>query len=70
MNKELIDIQIVTTTSSKDPLIPHPLFRDDEILTIGIEQYCEKNNLNPIYIDKSIAIFDDHLLIAAYPEEV
>ena len=68
--KEFTDVKIIKTTRSKDTLIPQQLLRDDEVLTLGIEQFCKKNNLNPVYIDKSIAIFDDHLLIAAYPEEV
>lgn len=64
------DIKIIKTNRSKATLIPKELIRDDETLSLGIEQYCQENKLSPIYIDKCIAIFTDHLLIAAYPEEV
>jgi len=65
-----MEILIVKTTRSKDTLIPKKLLRDDEVLVNGIYQYCNKNNLNPIYIDECVAVFDDHLLIASYKEEL
>jgi hypothetical protein len=63
-------IQIVKTSRNKEVLIPQELIRNDEILTEGINQYCSTNNLNPVFIDDCVAIFDDHLLIAAYSEEI
>jgi len=63
-------IKILKTTRNKDVLIPKKLIRDDEILTEGINQYCENNKLNPIFIDDCIAIFDNHLLIACYEQEL
>lgn len=65
-----MEISILKTNRPKDTLIPKKLIRDDEVLVKGIEQYCQKNKLNPIYIDDCIAIFDDYLLIASYSEEV
>jgi hypothetical protein len=65
-----MNITIVKTTRSKDTLIPKELIRNDDALTDGINQFCEENKLNPIYIDDCIAIFDDHLLIAAYEGEI
>ena len=61
--------KIIKTTRNKEILIPKGLIRNDEILTSSINQYCVLNELNPIFIDDCIAIFEDHLLIAAYDEE-
>ena len=63
-------ITILKTNRPKDTLIPTELIRTDTVLVKGIEQYCQKNKLNTIYIDNCIAIFDDYLLIASYNEEV
>lgn len=65
-----MNIKIVKTTRDKNVMIPKELIRNDEILTEGINQYCETNNLQPIFIDDCIAIFDNELLIACYEQEV
>lgn len=61
---------IIKTNRNLDTLIPEELIRKDEDLVFAIESYCEENKLNPVYIDGSVAIFSDHLLMAMYPEEL
>jgi len=63
-------IIITKTNRNQNQLIPHELIRNDEELIQGIESYCEDNKLEPIYIDGSVAIFNDHLLIAFYEDEL
>lgn len=65
-----MNIKILKTNRNKNTLIPSKLIRNDEVLTEGINQYCDNNKLNPIYIDDCIAIFENHLLIACYEQEV
>lgn len=65
-----MNIKIAKTNRNFDILIPEDLIRKEKLLIDGIEQYCEKNNLNPIFIDNNIAIFSDHLLIAFYEDEI
>lgn len=65
-----MNIKIIKTNRNKNVLIPQQLIRNDEILTEGINQYCKKNNLDPIYIDDCVAIFNEEMLIACYEEEV
>ena len=62
-------IRILKAVRKKDDLIPEELFRTDDILVIGIRQYCKKFNLKPIYIHESVAIFEDHFLFSIYMEE-
>ena len=52
-----MNIKIAKTNRNTNVLIPGELIRKEEILVNGIEQYCENNNLNPIFIDNNIAIF-------------
>ena len=63
-------IIITKTNRNQNQLIPHELIRNDEELIQEIESYCEDNKLEPIYIDGSVAIFNDHLLIAFYEDEL
>lgn len=65
-----MNIKIIKTNRNKDILIPKELIRNDEFLTEGINQYCQDNNLSPIFIDDCVAIFDNELLIACYEQEV
>lgn len=65
-----MNIKILKTNRNKNILIPSNLIRKDEILTEGINQYCDNNKLNPIYTDDCIAIFENYLLIACYEQEV
>lgn len=67
--KEKFEIQILKAARTKETHIPKEFLRNDDILVQGIHQYCKKNNLNPIYIDECVAIFEDHYLIPAYKEE-
>lgn len=65
-----LEITIVKAVRNQDTHLPQEIIRQDEVLVKGIEQYCLKNNLQPIYIHDCVAIFENHYLIAAYPEEV
>ena len=65
-----MSLKIVKTNRNNDILIPSELIRDEEVLIDGIEEYCEFQKLNPIFIDKNIAIFQDYLLIAFYEDEL
>jgi len=65
-----MNIKILKTNRNKNVLIPSNLIRNDEVLTEGINQYCDNNKLNPIYIDDCVAIFENYLLIACYEQEV
>ena len=65
-----MNIKILTTTRSKDTLIPQYLIRENEELLVGgINDYIRSEKLEPIYIDGCIAIFEDKLMIAVYEEE-
>jgi hypothetical protein len=55
-----VDITIVKAVRNQDTHLPQEIIRQDEVLVKGIEQYCLKNNLQPIYIHDCVA----------YPEEV
>jgi len=67
--KTFEEIHILTAKRTSETKIPQEFLRHDDLLVEGIHQYCEKNNLKPIYIDACVAIFDDHYLIPAYKEE-
>ena len=62
-------VTILKTTRSSDKKIPTELIREDEPLVNGIINYCNQYELTPIYIDNSVAIFSDYLLIAKYNDE-
>lgn len=63
-------IKIIEAIRNEKTFLPKELLREDEILIEGINYYCEINNLNPIFIDKSIAIFKDKYLIAVHSDEI
>jgi hypothetical protein len=65
-----MNFKIVKTNRNNDVLIPSELIRNEEVLINGIDDYCNFEKLNPIFIDKNIAIFQDHLLIAFYEDEL
>lgn len=65
-----MNIKIIKTNRNFNTLIPQELIRNDELLVEGIEQYCNSNKLNPVYIDSNIAIFSDHLLMSLYEDEI
>jgi len=65
-----MNVIITQTNRNSDKLIPQDLIRNDEKLVESIENYCNENNLNPIYIDGSVAIFKDYLLMAFYEDEL
>jgi len=62
-------IKILTGKKDNSNLFPEEIIRHDEVLVEAITQYCEENNLDPIYIDGNIAIFKDDFKMAIYEEE-
>jgi len=55
-----MNFKIVKTNRNINVLIPSELIRDEEVLINGIDNYCNSEKLNPIFIDKNIGIFQDH----------
>lgn len=64
------EIKVVKMRRNEHTHLPEELIRRDEVLMLGIRQYCRHYGLKPIYVHDSVAIFSDHYLIAAWPEEI
>ena len=63
-------VAITRWSRKKDNVLPESVFSDDELLCTIIVNYCKDQGLNPIFIDRNIAIFPKEYKGAYYKKDL